>query len=141
MRQRITNISLMTATLIGSVFLLSACHGRRAPEQKAAKVNKYVTEQLDLDAVQSAKLKAVSDEVLVVVKDLNKKKATDLEYILDNINGELDADRLIEMYTKRRAMLDEQIPIIVNKLITFHKSLNVDQRGELEDRLKIATVK
>ena len=40
------------------------------------------------------------------------------------------------MYQEHRAVLDQQVPQVVDKLVEFHKSLTSEQKAELAGKLQ-----
>jgi Spy/CpxP family protein refolding chaperone len=126
-------VALVSAAV--SAVVLTGCH--RTPEDKAAMVTEHVADSLDLDKAQEGRLVKVSDEVLVLIKELQKERARDLLELAAQVGSEqLDREKLLAMYKARREAFDQRVPAIVDQLVEFHKSLNTEQKTELAQHLR-----
>ena len=114
-----------------------ACQWHRTPEQRVAKMNNYVTDELDLNDQQAAKFKAATDHGLTIVKEFQKQREANLNYLVEQVNaGELDKNKLLAMYQEHRSVMDQEVPQIIDELVAFHKSLSPEQKAELSSKLK-----
>jgi len=106
-------------------------HGHANPQEKAERVQGYISDALDLDDAQEAKLASLANEVLAVMKDMHAERGKDAPKLIAQVNGSLDKDALLAAFKQRRDLIDAKAPAVVDRLVEFHASLNNEQKAKV----------
>jgi hypothetical protein len=106
---------------------------RKDPAERIAHVQEKLQDKLDLNEAQAAKLKALGDEVLAVTLQFKAERDTDFTSVVDQVRGNIDRQALDGLINKRKSIVDEKLPGILDKLVDFHASLDNEQKAEIAD--------
>lgn len=127
---------LFVPLLIAGLMLLGGCQ-RPAPEKIADHVVGEITKKLDLNEAQQQQLNAIKVELLQKGSELKKSK----DAIHGNIIAELEKDTLDKAQLKKmvaiqKAELDSIADLLIDRLDSFHATLNPEQKKKLVEFLK-----
>jgi Spy/CpxP family protein refolding chaperone len=126
----------LIAFLLLSVAGFAGCR-RHSPDQKAEFMVDYVSEALDLNEHQQARLDQIKDELLEKGVQMRADRGTmHSELITQLRREEIDQDRLKSMVTEHRVKMEELIDLAIVKLAEFHKTLTPEQREKLVAKLE-----
>ncbi len=125
-------MKFLMATLITTT--LTACgHHHRSPERKLAHVESRISDELDLDASQEAKLREVTQAMHRVMGGSKADKKAMREEFQDMIRApKMDMARMKSLMAKKEAMMARKKEAfyreVYPKLAVFHDSLSTEQR-------------
>jgi Spy/CpxP family protein refolding chaperone len=131
-------ITFALVALVAGVLAVTACgHRHHGPEQRAEWMMQRMTNSLDLNDDQQAKLRAIKDEFESGMKQYHQKGQQLFDRLAAEIEGpKLDKDLLMEMVETRKQAFDEIAPQVIDKVIDFHASLNAEQKKKLADKME-----
>ena len=127
---------LLAALSLVLSFGLAGCRRPKSPEERVSAVKEFLSDRLELDAKQQTSLDVAGGEALALMKEFKDGRSADLVTLAAQLEGDLDPTMLTGAYQKRRALLDQHLPKIVDKLVAFHRTLNNDQKAQLGAWLK-----
>lgn len=97
----------------------------------------YVTEVLDLDKKQTAKLEAIRTEVEAQIEELHKDKAEMHKTLKQQLLAEtIDENVIKKMVKEHRNKMQTITDSVIERLIDFHGDLNSEQREKLVKKLE-----
>ena len=136
--KKIHPIAVALLIVLISAVTVSACSYRHHdPAQRAEWMMKRMTEQLDLNAEQQAKLRAVKAEFDAGMQKYREQRRQMFDELAANIEKpQLDKNLLMEVVETRKQAYDDIAPRVVDKIIEFHASLNPEQRKKLAERME-----
>ena len=113
-----------SAVIVGT---LAACghHRYHDPEKRGEWFVEKVTDELELNELQQAKLETVRQEILTVRKDMHT----------DRHQPQLDRQKVLSMVEKKTASINQHAPQVVNALGDFYDSLSEEQRKEIREHV------
>ena len=105
-----------------------------SPEKKAAWIVEEISEELELNDVQQAKLETISEHVLSVRKTFKSTHDTTHNDILNLLSKPvLDQIKLNDIVTNKVTVISEKAPHAISLLADFYDSLDTDQQKKLKD--------
>ncbi|MBC85725.1 MAG: hypothetical protein CL677_00990 [Bdellovibrionaceae bacterium] len=117
--------------LAGAIFGLVAC-GPKSPEERSARIQKKVTNKLELNETQAAEFKKVADALVAARQNLRSDRAElyeKTEVLLASEN--LSPDQILQLVNPKIEQVQKEVPKIAELLANFHKTLNPEQRKKL----------
>jgi Spy/CpxP family protein refolding chaperone len=127
----------LLALVIGALAITACGHRHHGPEQRAEWMMQRMTDYLDLNEDQQAKLRAIKDEFESGMKQYHQKGEQLFDRLAAEIEGpKLDKNLLMEMVETRKQAFDEIAPQVIDKVIDFHASLNAEQKKKLADKME-----
>jgi periplasmic protein CpxP/Spy len=121
----------LVGILISSLGFFSGCR-RSSYADKAEFMVDYISETLDLNEIQQAKLNQIKDELMEKVRQMHADRASIREELLAQLRSEeIDQARVRAMIAERRAQMDAIIDLLVTRLAEFHKTLTQEQKDKL----------
>lgn len=130
---KITSAAVLTLGIAGGAVAYGK-HQWGNPETKAKFITGYVTEELDLDSVQSEKLIALKDLVMQTRKELRGEMAPAHSDITALISADtFDQDQALEILNSKTALMSQHAPDVLAALGGFLDSLNPEQKAEVID--------
>lgn len=123
------------AVIVGT---LAACghHRYHDPEKRGEWLVEKVTDELELNETQQAKLETVRQEILTVRKDFREDRQNTREEILVMLDqAQLDRQKVLSMVEQKTVSINQHAPQIVNALGEFYDSLSDEQRKELREHV------
>ncbi|WP_455206761.1 Spy/CpxP family protein refolding chaperone [Kaarinaea lacus] len=133
--KRIMTILISGAVVIGTV---TACghHRYQDPEKHGAWLMEKVTDELELNDSQKAKLEAVRKEILTVRKDMHADRENFRDEILTMLDQPaLDRQKALSMVEQKTQSINQHAPQVINALAEFYDSLSDEQRKELREHI------
>ncbi|WP_455202247.1 Spy/CpxP family protein refolding chaperone [Kaarinaea lacus] len=133
MSKRIVILVAGGAVIAGT---LVACghHRYHNPEKRGEWLVEKVTDELELNETQQAKLEAVRQEILAVRKDTLEDRQTMREEVLAMLDQpQLDRQKVLAMVEKKTTSINQHAPQVVNALGEFYDSLSDEQRNEVRE--------
>ena len=131
--KRIVILLAGSAVIVGT---LAACghHRYHDPEKRGEWIVEKVTDELELNESQQAKLETVRKEILTVRKDMHADRKNVREEILVMLDQpQLDRQKVLSMVEQKTVSINQHAPQVVNALGDFYDSLSDEQREELRE--------
>ncbi len=121
-----------------SALTITACGYRHHdPAQHAEWMVQRLTDQLDLNEEQQAKLRDIKTEFEASMEKYHDTRRQLFDRLAANIESpELDKQLLMEIVETRKQAYDDIAPRIIDKVIEFHASLNAEQKKKLADKME-----
>ncbi|WP_455209729.1 Spy/CpxP family protein refolding chaperone [Kaarinaea lacus] len=131
-------IVLTAVILIISALSITACgHRHHDPAQRGEWMMQRMTDHLDLNEEQQAKLRAIKMEFESSMQQYQEQRQQLFDRLATNIESpELDKQLLMEMVETRKKAYDDIAPRIIDKVIDFHASLNAEQKKKVADKME-----
>ena len=131
-------IAVTVLILAISALAIAACgHRHHDPAQRAEWMVERVTDRLDLNEDQQAKLRAIKTEFEVSMKKYHEQRQQLYDRLAANIESpELDKELLMEIVETRKSAYDDIAPRVVDKVIDFHASLNAEQKKKVAEKME-----
>lgn len=129
----------LTIALIGGLIfgvgLFSGCrsHGHHRGVEFALD---YVTEVLDLTEAQQAHLNQIKEELMEKGQPMRADKAKYYDEIIAQLGEEIDQARVRTIIAEHRAQMDEMIDLMVARFSEFHRTLTLEQKTKLVNKLE-----
>jgi Spy/CpxP family protein refolding chaperone len=130
---------VFTALILAiSALTITACgHRHHDPAQRAEWMIQRMTDQLDLNEEQQAKLRAIKTEFETSMKMHDEQRQQLFDRLAANIESPaLDKQLLMEVVETRKQAYDDIAPRIVDKVIDFHASLNAEQKKKVAEKME-----
>ena len=137
-------ILIAVSIFITLALILAACgHSRFAgyhgatPEKRVAWVKKHISDELNLDAAQQAKLDTIAADLMQRHK----------QSVVDHEKGRLELAALVkseslnraeleQLVEKKRAHMEEMIGVVMDHAVDFHQMLTPEQRTLLAEKIE-----
>ena len=117
----------------------TACAGKfcsRDPEQHSAWLMEKVTDELELDSSQQARLKVFVDELTDGRKAMRSQRTESRQTIMSLLEQPtLDRDKSLSLVQGHIKTVNERAPKLVNSFADFYDILSPEQRQELREEL------
>ena len=108
-----------------------------SPEKKAAWIVEEMSEELELNDSQQAKLETISEHILSVRKNFKSTHDATHRNILTVMSEPvLDQAKLNDIVMTKVNMISEKAPHAISLLADFYNSLNADQQKKLKEALE-----
>ena len=109
-------------------------HGHHAEH-----VMEHITDELDLDASQQEKLRAIKDELMAGREEFKDQRTVLMNELIEQVSQpEADRDALLDMIERPQAWINEWSPRVVDRFLDLHRSLNDTQRAQVVAHLERA---
>ena len=129
------SILLMTLLVAGLV-VFSGCR-RPGAEHGAEFMVDYISETLDLDDSQRAKLESIKEELIQKHADMRAdKEAMQAEIKTLLLSDQIDEASLRAMVAEQRARMDAVVDLVIARFIEFHNTLTAQQKAKLVSKLE-----
>ena len=127
---------------------MSSHWGKRHDGQR--KIDR-ITEKLDLNETQKARLQGVQDSLGEVREAMSQARVQTFNEVLDLISSEtLDQSQVHGIVKRHQSIVEDFTPIVIEKIANFHAALTPEQKsraaeflekwkGRFEDRRKSQT--
>ena len=131
-------IVLAITILALSAVAITACgHRPHDPAQRAEWMVQRMTDHLDLNEEQQAKLRAIKAEFATSMKKYHEQRQQMFDRLAASIESpELDKQLLMEIVENRKQAYDDIAPRVIDKVIDFHASLNAEQKKKVADKME-----
>ena len=128
------------AALTGGVGLMAAgCHRHFNPEHRIESAADRIKNRLDLNEAQTVILNEARDEAVKLSRDMRDGRKDELSKLIAMAKQpELDSEAIKGMLDRHRAVMEQRMPAIVDKVTALHKTLNDSQKKELVEFLEKA---
>jgi Spy/CpxP family protein refolding chaperone len=136
--RRLTKMAIVSVVLVIGAGTLAACsHQPRTPEERADWMVNKISDKLDLNDAQKAKLEVVKTEMMKLRTQFDGDKATRDKKMLEIVSKpKMDRDALLNMINARTEAVSSNAPQIVTALGDFYDSLNPDQQAKVRKEMK-----
>ena len=122
---------------IGALAVTACGHRHHDPAQRAEWMMERVSDHLDLNEDQQAKLRAIKTEFEAGMQQYHQQRQQLFDRLAENIESPtLDKQLLMEMVETRKQAYNEIAPRIIDKVIDFHASLNAEQKKKVADKME-----
>ncbi len=112
---------------LAAVTMLAGCY--RTPEQRAEHMVSRISEKLDLNETQKAKLNAIKDEFMAKAPAMRKAREETFDEMISLMRSpKIDQDKVNALVIKNKAQADELIGFVSSKYVEFHDMLTPEQR-------------
>ena len=137
-------ILIAVIVFVTLALVLAACgHSRFAgyhgvsPEKRVEWVKQHISDELNLDAAQNAKLDAIAEDLMTRRKKMapeREKGRLELAALVrtDTLNR-ADLEQLVD---KKRAHIEEVIDVVMDHALEFHQMLTPEQRTLLAEKIE-----
>jgi len=137
-------ILIAVIVFVTLALVLAACgHSRFAgyhgvsPEKRVEWVKQHISDELNLDAAQNAKLDAIAEDLMTRRKKMapeREKGRLELAALVrtDTLNR-ADLEQLVD---KKRAHIEEVIDVVMDHAVEFHQMLTPEQRTLLAEKIE-----
>lgn len=147
--KRISKIVLGTVLVVSAVgtFRIFAgenagCHfgphgGPFSSGIMAGRIAERISTELDLTAVQKGNLDALIDEVVSIRQQAMATREQRKDELLALLKAPvLDQSKVLSLVSEKAASVEARAPEVISAIAGFTDSLTVEQKAELEDRIK-----
>ena len=136
--KRLTKVAIVSSVLVIGAGTLAACsHHYKTPEERAAWIVEKISDKLDLNDMQKAKLDVVKTEMIKLRKQFDGDKEATHKQMLEVVSKPtLDRDALLNMIRARTEVVSTNSPQIVAALGDFYDSLNPNQQEQVRKKMK-----
>ncbi len=125
---------VLAVTLALSILLFTGC---KKDHSRGAFALDYVTEVLDLTAVQEEKLDSIREELLAKAELMHKDKEQMHSTLKEQLAGEaIDKEVIRQLVADHRANMDSIIELAIDRIVDFHSDLTPEQRTKLVSKLE-----
>jgi len=118
---------------------LSACghHRHHDPEKKAEWIVEEISDHLDLNENQAAKLSDVKTALLTHRKQFHENKTEIMDQMIVELQKpEMDKTFLLSVIDQKQDIFNQMAPEVINKLVAFHASLDDEQKQEIIEKMQ-----
>lgn len=131
----ITAMVAITAISVGAAAFAFGKH-HNDPVSHANYIVEKVTDELELDDTQIAKLEALKTEMLSVHEQLHKEKADKHAMLMALISTpDFDQGKALEMISHTTETVNNNAPTLVALVGDFYNSLTESQQNELREEI------
>ena len=135
--RRLTKMAIVSVVLVIGAGMLAACSHPKTPEERADWMVNKISDKLDLNDAQKAKLEVVKTEMMKLRTQFDGDKAASEKKMLEIVSKpKMDRDALLNMINARTQAVSTNAPQIVTALGDFYDSLNPDQQKKVRDEMK-----
>ncbi|MFZ5572273.1 MAG: Spy/CpxP family protein refolding chaperone [Thermodesulfobacteriota bacterium] len=130
---------IMTGIAVLAILAAAAagCRHHATPEQKMDRVMEFLFDDLNLTPEQQEILDDSKADILVDLKSMRSAHRRAREEIMAQIGAEvMDQERVLEAIAGVRTEIDGLISLAVSRLADFHKTLTVEQKQQLVEKLE-----
>jgi uncharacterized membrane protein len=121
--------------LLAAVF--TGCHNGHRGDNKARKMDyavHFVAGELDFTKEQKDVLKAMKDEVVVKMKEMETEREADKDLLVSQIrSNEVNEQTINAWFDRHQERMERMKPFITEKILEFNALLTDDQRIKLAD--------
>jgi hypothetical protein len=137
MFKRFKVIPVLIAISIAGITLVACGHRHYSPEERAEWVTERISDHLDLNKAQLAKLNAVTEEFLADQKRFKQGHDELIDQLIAEVKSPaLNEGTLLNIVETRKAAVDAMAPRIIARLADFHASLNDEQKEKIVKKLE-----
>ncbi len=102
---------------------------QRSPEQRAERIVNHISEKLDLNEAQKAKLNAIKDEFMAKAPAMKKSREETFNEVIALMRSpKIEPEKVTALVEKNKAQADDVIGFILTKFVEFHDMLTPEQR-------------
>lgn len=106
------------------------------PEKKAEWVVQKISNELDLESAQLAKLEEIKADILVMHREFGNLKTDIWNEVFSQIQSDaVDQQKLNTLFSDKENQFKEMRIFMVAKFAEFHDILTVEQRSQLVDKM------
>ncbi len=131
-------VTLSVVVVLGGGLSVAATKGAFwDPAQRGEWVVWLVSERLALDAAQQAKLRSVKDELMAIRDEVHQERTQGFNQLIEQVRRpQAERARVMALVEERKAMLEQFLPRVIDRLIEFHDVLDETQRELLATKLE-----
>lgn len=135
---RLTKVAIVSVVLFVGAGTLAACsHHYKTPEERASWMVDKISDKLDLNDKQKAKLEVVKTEMLKLRKQFDGDRTKTHKQMQEIVSkSTLDRDALLNMINTRTQAVSSNAPQIVAAIGDFYDSLNPQQQAQIREKMK-----
>lgn len=128
-------IGIIGLALIGGAVACS--HHYKDPEQRAQWMQGKISDELNLNETQQAKLQNLFTVMMQVRQEMKAEFADDHQNI-DKLlqHPTLDRGQMLSMVNKHTASMNENAPRVIDAMADFYDSLDEQQRAQLREHMQ-----
>ena len=127
-------VAIAALTVGAAAFAIGKHHND--PVSHANYVVEKVTDELELDEAQIAKLEALKTEILSVHEQLHRENADKHAMIMGLISTpDFDQGKALEMINHTTETVNNNAPTVVALVGDFYNSLSEDQQNDLREKI------
>jgi Spy/CpxP family protein refolding chaperone len=136
--KRSVKLILLTVFITVTAVGITACgHRHHSSEERAEWLVQRITDSLDLNDAQQAKLQAIKQEFEQGMKKYHEQRQAFYDRLLEDVQKpQLDKQLLLDMVDSRKQAYDEIAPRLIDKVIDFHASLNAEQKQKIVEHMQ-----
>jgi len=129
-------VTLLTAGMLGAMSGCAYSFMHKSPQERADRIVKNISDELELNDVQLSKLNALKDELLTMRSDYRKKRS-DTKIAIDEILSQptLDQTRALALIKDRTREVNDKAPQVVSAFAAFYDSLTPEQQKKLHNEV------
>lgn len=136
MKKKITYISVAAFIILGGM-LFYGCKFHHSPEDRAERLIRYLSDELDLTKGQQEKLESFKNEMLERRKESQECHKESKAIFMDELKKDsIDQDRFLGMYNNHKPKMDETVKFIISNFADFHESLTAEQKTKLIEKIE-----
>ena len=106
---------------------LTGCYS--SPEKRAERAVGYISNKLDLNDQQEDMLTGIKDKFMAARQEMRSERKNHHQMLTNLVRSdEMSADELMSMYEDHKQSIEQQLPLFVDDIIAFHKTLNTEQK-------------
>lgn len=115
---------------------LSGCW-RHSPEERTARITDRLTDELDLDEAQTAKIKAGISKLVEKGKELGSMRESMTQELVKQLRqNQVDEASLNAVVNENKAKLDSMMSLLLQEFSQFHQTLTPEQRSQAAERIE-----
>lgn len=132
---------ILVALLLLIVVFMTRCSSHRfhsqSPEKKAEWVVKKISNELNLDDNQKAKLNDIKSEFLTKHQSIGDMKSEIWDEMYKQVISEkIDEEKLNALFAEKETQFKDMRTFSISKFAEFHAMLTPEQRNELSEKMK-----
>ncbi len=128
-KKKMALIAITSTLLLGLV----GCFNHSTAD-KADWISSKISNKLDLNESQEAKLNDVRDEVLIARKAMHKDRVANFSQIETMIKSDkLNKADILALFKSKTDTLELSAEPVIDKLVVFHASLNAKQKDKIAE--------
>jgi Spy/CpxP family protein refolding chaperone len=137
-----SNITI-AAILVFVLMFVGSCHprhprhwygpsGYRSPEKRVAWLKEEISERLELDDAQQARLDEITSDIVEKGEEMRAVRTSIREtFISEFSKDEINKENLTRIFSDNKNKIDEMILLFTDRLVEFHQMLRPEQRAKL----------
>ena len=111
--------------------------GHWQSEHHAEQIVERISERLDLNEEQTAKLNQLKDRLAVLREGFRQDREQHRAQLMELISApELDQQQVLDMIRQRISAMEQKAPELIAAIADFHASLDLEQKQKVKEFLE-----